>query len=180
MILTDKEIKEMKLISPIVDKVKCNISYGLDPSGYTLCLDNEFWIPKKPKWWQRLLGKECILDPMNPEETEKCFDKIRTDAVIIPPKSFILAKAKEFIGMPTDTTGIALTKSTYARVGIFANITYLDPNWRGYLTIEIANLGYNPVKIYANYGIAMITFHKHNEPELEYEGKYQNLEDIKI
>jgi len=170
MLLTGAEIKELNLVEPCVDKVKCEISYGLEPNGYTLRLDNIFKYPFK---------SHTVFDPMKKSFTNKSFREVKRDFFILKPNKFVLAKAKEYINLPNNVSAIALTKSTYARLGVFANITTIDAGWRGYLTIEIANLGSNPVKIYANYGIAEILFFKHNDTE-GYDGNYQDLNSIKI
>ena len=170
MILTKERIKDLGIITPFQEKVKCPISYGAEPNGYTLSLSDEFWIPS---------DRGIVLDPFNKTDSQKVFDIIHADSIILEPKHFILAKSKEYIKMPNNVSAIALTKSTYARIGVFANITTIDAGWEGYLTIEIANIGNLPVKIYADYGIAEMIFMEHENTE-GYEGNYQKLKGIKI
>jgi len=164
--LTAEEIKKAGLITPLVEKVKCGLSYGLEPNGYTIRLSNEFWYPKEKQ----------ILDPLNKKGE---LEVVKTNIFILKPKHYVLGKAIEYINLPKNISAIALTKSSYARMGVFANITTIDAGWHGYLTIEIANLGNNPVKIYANYGIAEILFFEHKNTQ-GYEGNYQDLTTIKI
>ena len=123
MLLNDKQIKEMQelhgVLTPFVDhKVKEGLSYGLGCHGYDIRIDKEFLIPKKPK-------KGVFLDPKNSQSFG--WNKFETEErFILYPKTFVLAKSVEYIKMPQDVMAIALTKSTYARVGVFANITPLD------------------------------------------------------
>jgi dCTP deaminase len=170
MLLTNTEIKELGIITPYVEKVQTKISYGADPAGYTLSLSDKFKFPVKNGF---------VVDPMDTRDFKYMFDDIVTDVYVLQPNSYVLGKAREYMKLPKDVTAIAFTKSTYARVGIFANITTIDAGWEGYLTIEIANLGSHPVKIYANHGIAQIHFFKH-KPTEGYVGKYQGLKDIKV
>jgi len=177
MLLNDKQIKEMQelhgVLTPFVDhKVKEGLSYGLGCHGYDIRIDKEFLIPKKPK-------KGVFLDPKNSQSFG--WNKFETEErFILYPKTFVLAKSVEYIKMPQDVMAIALTKSTYARVGVFANITPLDAMWRGILTIEIANLGAHPVYIYPMEGIAQLLFFKIDKPEKGYDGKYQGQSGITL
>ena len=179
MILSDKEIiklvKEKDMIKPFVDhKVKTKLSWGLDPFGYTISLSGEFKIFNS----NSLTISEQPLDPL--QDNQKFTRSIKADNFLLMPKHIVLGKSIEYLKIPSDITGIALTKSSYARVGIFANITALDAGWNGFLTIEIANLGNNPVIIHAYMGIAQILFFKGNLPNNIYRGKYQNLKEIKV
>ena len=171
-LLTGKEIWELKPLTNMVKKVQCPLSYGLEPSGYTIRLSNEFLIPKP--------SKSIILDPIQKESTQQQFISIKKDNhFVLYPNSFVLAKAIERFQLPNNITAIALTKSSYARVGIFCNITTIDAGFHGDLVIEIANLGSNPVIIYVNYGIAEVLFFKHDITN-GYNGNYQNQKGIKI
>ncbi len=171
MILTGKEIKELKIINPCDDKKEGLLSYGLEPAGYTLRLSN--------KWKYIPLKKYGILDPMKKREANKMFKEIEADFFVIRPKAYVLAMSFEYIDLPNDISAVAFTKSTYARLGVFANITTIDAGWHGYLTVEIANLGQVPVKVYAYKGIAELVFMKHKETE-GYKGNYQDLKEVKI
>jgi len=173
MILNDKEIiklvKEKDMIKPFIDhKVKSKLSWGLDPFGYTIRLSNEF----------KYFDNNALINPLS--NNQSLTKTIKTDTFLLMPKHIVLGKAIEYIKMPSDITGFAYTKSSYARLGIFANITTIDSGWEGALTIEIANLSNNPIYIAANYGIAQIHFIKGNLPKESYNGKYQNLKEIKV
>jgi len=176
MLLNDKQIKELvkkkEMIVLFVDhKEEGKLSYGLDPYGYTLRLSNEF-----------AYFENNINQPLNPlsEDIHNTIKYIATDRYLLKPKEVVLGKSIEYIDMPKNVTGFAYTKSTYARLGVFANITTIDAGWEGFLTIEIANLGKNPVYIIANRGIAQIHFIKGEEANSKYNGKYQKLNGIKV
>lgn len=177
MFLNDKQIieyvRKQNMISPFIDhKVKKpnTLSYGLEPFGYTLTLSNEFVEVDSPT--------KMILDPATREGIK--LKKINASSFILQPNSFVLGKAIEYLRMPEDVTGLALTKSSYARVGVFANITAIDAGWEGFLTIEIANLGQFPVVIHALQGIAQIHFVKGEIPQSLYKGRYQKLKGVKV
>jgi dCTP deaminase len=125
------------------------ISYGVSSYGYDIRCGNEFKIFTNVN--------TTVVDPKN--FTDKNFISVATnDFIIIPPNSFALAVSLEYFKIPRDVIGICLGKSTYARCGIIANITPLEPEWEGYLTIELSNTTPLPAKIYANEGIAQILF----------------------
>ena len=176
MLLNDRQIKELvekeEMISPFMGyKKEGKLSYGLDPFGYTLRLSNEF-----------AYFKDNINQPLNPlsNDIHKTIEYITTDTYLLKPGEVVLGRSIEYIKMTEDVTGFAYTKSTYARLGVFANITTIDSSWEGFLTIEIANLGRNPVYIIANKGIAQLHFIKGEEADSRYNGKYQNLNEIKV
>jgi deoxycytidine triphosphate deaminase len=170
-VLVDWEIKKLGLLTNMVEKQHCPLSYGLEPSGYTLRLSNEYLIPT---------NENGVLDPMDKENTSKLFKKVTVDDYyLLKPKSFILGVAKERFNLPNNVTAIALTKSSYARVSVFCNITTIDAGFKGDLVIEIANLGNRPVKVYSHYGIAEVLFFKHGNTD-GYEGNYQNQNGIKV
>jgi dCTP deaminase len=108
-VLVDWEIKKLGLITPCVDKVKCALSYGLEPASYTITLDDE---------WRMPIRRYRVLDPLNKEESERSFKTLKKDVFTLSAGSFVLAKSKEYINIPKDVVAIALTKSTYARLGI--------------------------------------------------------------
>ncbi len=176
MFLNNDEIKDYvkkyQMIEPFVDhkvKEKNTLSYGLEPFGYTLRLSNEF---------VEVRTTDIVLNPATRQNI--ITNTITSNSYILLPNHFVLAKAIEYLRMPKDVTGIALTKSSYARVGVFANITAIDAGWEGYLTIELANLGDQPVILLANQGVAQIHFVKGNLPSMFYEGRYQKLNRIKV
>ena len=171
-LLNDKQIKELclekNMIEPFIDhKVSEGLpSYGLSHAGYDIRIADEFYV------FTPALG--AVIDFKNLQKTQKYYVEIKDDSCIIPPNSYVLAKSVEKFNMPENIFATCMNKSTCARVGIFANITPIEPNWKGYLTIEIANLSQVPVKIYAGMGIAQILFYKIDKPTTVYEGKYQN------
>lgn len=169
-LLTGQEILGLKLLTNMAKKVKCPLSYGLEPSGYTLRLSSEFLIPKRI----------ATLDPIQKDKTQEKFLRVeKSTHFILYPKTFVLGKAIEQFNLPNNITAIAFTKSSYARVGIFCNITTIDAGFKGDLVIEIANLGSNPVVLHINYGIAEVLFFRHDDTE-GYDGNYQNQKGIKV
>jgi dCTP deaminase len=108
----------------------------------------------------------------------RSFVDVKGDYCIIPPRSFALARTLEYIRVPADVLVVCVGKSTYARCGIIVNVTPLEPEWRGYLTLEISNTTPLPAKIYSNEGLAQLLFFQGEEvPEITYAqkgGKYQD------
>ncbi len=159
---------EMAMIEPFSEKQisKGVISYGLSSYGYDIRLADEFKIP---------VVSSSIIDPK--EILERDWKIFKADSFIIEPKSYILGRSVEYFRIPRRVTGICLGKSTYARCGIIVNVTPLEPEWEGHLTISIANAGNYAVKIYSGEGIAQIIFLESNEDcETSYKdrkGKYQ-------
>jgi dCTP deaminase len=148
------------------------ISYGVSSYGYDMRIADEFKIFTNIN--------NTIVDP-------KSFDiksliDFKGDVCIIPPNSFILGRSVEYFRIPRDVLVICLGKSTYARCGIFVNVTPLEPEWEGYVTIEISNTTPLPAKIYANEGIAQLLFMQGSELcEISYAdkaGKYQAQKGI--
>lgn len=169
-LLTGQEIWESKLLTNMVKKVQCPLSYGLEPSGYTLRLSNEFLIPRRI----------ATLDPAQKQKTQEKFIRVEKPThFILYPKTFVLGKAIEQFNLPNNITAIAFTKSSYARIGVFCNITTIDAGFKGDLVIEIANLGANPVVLHVGYGIAEVLFFKHDDTD-GYNGNYQNQKGIKV
>ena len=169
--LIKPEILEMGLLENMLkEKVKGSLSYGMEGSGYTLRLSNEFKFPIKGK----------VLDPMNKKKTAKMFlSDTLNDPFILPQHSFVLGRSIERFALPNNVTAIAFTKSSYARVGVFCNITTIDPAFNGDLVIEIANIGDNPVRLYPLFGVAEALFFKHKKTK-RYEGNYQNQRGIVV
>ncbi len=124
------------------------ISYGLTSYGYDVRVDRHF------KVFTNVWGS--TVDPKNFDP--KSFVDVTADHCIIPPNSFALAETVEYLEIPRSVLGICLGKSTYARCGIIVNVTPLEPEWRGRVTIEISNTTPLPAKIYAGEGIAQMLF----------------------
>jgi dCTP deaminase len=143
------------------------ISYGVSSYGYDMRVAREFRI------FTNVLNS--IVDPKNFDP--KSFVEFEGDVCIVPPNSFALARSVEYFRIPRDVVTITVGKSTYARCGIITNVTPFEPEWEGYVTLEISNTTPLPAKIYANEGIAQVLFFKGSEPpEVSYrdkQGKYQ-------
>lgn len=144
------------------------ISYGLSSFGYDIRVGDEY------KVFTDVHG--VVVDPKNFDK--RSFVDIKGDYCIIPPHSFALAATMEYFRIPKDVLVICLGKSTYARCGIIVNVTPLEPEWEGILTLEISNTTPLPAKIYSREGLAQLLFFQGNEvPEITYaqrSGKYQN------
>ncbi len=116
-----------------------------------------------------------MVDPKDFDD--KSFVEIKADECIIPPNSFALARTVEYFKIPRNIITVCLGKSTYARCGIIVNVTPFEPEWEGFVTLEISNTTPLPAKIYANEGIAQVLFFEGDEDcETSYadkKGKYQ-------
>ena len=163
-----------EMISPFSEKQVRQgvISYGLSSYGYDLRVADEFKIFTNVN--------STIVDPKNFDE--RSFVTVRSDCCIVPPNSFALARSIEYFKIPRDVLTICLGKSTYARCGIIVNVTPFEPEWEGYVTLEISNTTPLPAKIYANEGLCQIIFFQSDEPcETSYadrKGKYQGQQGI--
>lgn len=178
-VLSDTQIRELVGIEPFADNEKREgqISYGVSSYGYDVRVGTLFKIFTNVAPH----GGQAIVDPKN--FTEDMFVTIDTrmtnkDHVIIPPNSFALAETVEEIEVPRDVLAICVGKGTYARCGIIVNVTPLEPEWRGKVTIEISNTTPLPAKIYANEGIAQMVFIKADRicsvSYADKSGKYQD------
>ena len=143
------------------------ISYGTSSYGYDIRCAPEF------KVFTNI--HSTVVDPKNFDE--KSFVDFHGDSCIIPPNSFALARTVEFFRIPRNVLPICLGKSTYARCGIIVNVTPLEPEWEGHVTLEFSNTTTLPAKIYANEGVALMLFFESDEEcEVSYKdrgGKYQ-------
>lgn len=146
------------------------ISYGTSSYGYDIRCSTEF------KVFTNI--NSTVVDPKNFDEN--CFVDMEGESCIIPPNSFALARTVEYFRIPRNVLAICLGKSTYARCGIIVNVTPLEPEWEGYLTLEFSNTTPLPAKIYAGEGCAQLLFFESDEDcETSYKdrsGKYQNQE----
>ncbi len=160
---------EHEMISPFAERQVREgcISYGLSSYGYDLRVSDEFKIFTNVN--------TTIVDPKNFDE--RSFVTIHSDCAVIPPNSFALARSVEYFRIPRDVLTICVGKSTYARCGIIVNVTPFEPEWEGFVTLEISNTTPLPAKIYANEGLCQIVFFQSDEPcEISYKdrkGKYQ-------
>ena len=124
------------------------VSYGLSSYGYDLRVSNEF------KVFTNVFN--TVVDPKAFDE--RSFVDLEADICIIPPNSFALARSVEYFRIPREVLAICLGKSTYARCGIIVNVTPLEPEWEGHVTLEISNTTPLPARIYAHEGLAQIIF----------------------
>lgn len=150
------------------------ISYGLSSYGYDLRVADEFEI---------FTNTNCtIVDPKDFDP--KSMISFKGDCCIIPPNSFALGRSLEYFRIPRDVITVCVGKSTYARCGIITNVTPFEPEWEGFVTLEISNTTPLPAKIYAREGIAQVLFFEGDEPcEVSYadkSGKYQKQQKITV
>lgn len=173
-----KTAKSHRMIEPFVDHLirfdqdgNKVVSYGLSSFGYDLRVADEF------KVFTDVYN--CLVDP-------KCFKddafvNIKAKECIIPPNSFALARSIEYFRIPRSVLCLCIGKSTYARCGIIVNVTPFEPEWEGYVTIEISNTTPLPAKIYANEGIAQVVFLEGEDCSVSYAdrgGKYMFQQGI--
>jgi len=165
---------EHRMIEPFVDEQVRNgvISYGVSSYGYDIRIGNTF------KIFTNVFS--AIVDPKN-FDPKSMVDYVG-DVCIIPPNSFVLAQTVEYFRIPRNVLTICVGKSTYARCGLIVNVTPFEPEWEGYVTLEISNTTPLPAKIYANEGIAQVLFFEADEVcEVSYadkKGKYQGQQNI--
>ena len=179
-VLSDRWIKKMALekemIKPFISKQKKGrvISYGLSSFGYDARVSNEFKIFTDVD--------SAVVDPKN--FNKNSFVSRKVEECIIPPNSFVLASTVEYFKIPKDVLVICLGKSTYARCGIIVNVTPFEPEWEGYVTLEISNTTPLPAKIYSNEGLCQVLFFQSDEDcRISYkdkEGKYQEQSGITL
>ena len=161
-------VKEKQMINPFVEKLEKDgvLSYGLSSYGYDARVSKNFKIFTNVN--------SATVDPKDFSNTS--FVDREVDYCIIPPNSFALARTVEYFKIPKETLVICVGKSTYARCGIIVNVTPLEPEWEGHVTLEFSNTTPLPAKIYANEGAAQFLFFKGDDIcELSYadrKGKY--------
>jgi dCTP deaminase len=173
-IRTDRWIRQMAQEHGMIEPFEASqvregvISYGVSSFGYDVRVADEY------KVFTDVYS--VVVDPK--QFDPRSFVDVKADYCIIPPRSFALARTLEYFRIPKDVLVICVGKSTYARCGIIVNVTPLEPEWRGYLTLEISNTTPLPAKIYSNEGLAQLLFFKGEEvPEHTYaskKGKYQD------
>lgn len=180
MLLCDKLIRELsekyKMIDPFIEKLtqKSVISYGLSSYGYDARVANEFKIFTNVD--------SAVVDPKN--FSPRSFVDRKGDVCILPPNSFALARTVEYFKIPRDVFVLCVGKSTYARCGIVVNVTPLEPEWEGHVTLEFSNTTQLPAKIYANEGACQFLFFKISEVcEISYKdrgGKYMGQKGVTL
>jgi dCTP deaminase len=179
-IKADRWIKQMALehgmIEPFEDRQVRHgvISYGLSSYGYDIRVADEF------KVFTNI--NSTVVDPKNFDN--RSFADVKAEVCIIPPNSFALAKTVEYFRIPRDVLTLCVGKSTYARCGLIVNVTPFEPEWEGYVTLEISNTTPLPAKVYANEGISQVLFFQSDEPcEVSYadkKGKYQKQQGLTL
>jgi len=178
VIKSDRWIRRMAvekgMIKPFEDRQvrKGGISYGLSSYGYDIRIADEFKIFTNIN--------TTIVDPKRFDP--RSFVDVQGEVAVIPPNSFALGRSVEYFKIPRNVLTICVGKSTYARCGIITNVTPFEPEWEGYVTLEISNTTPLPAKIYANEGIAQVLFFESDETcETSYadrQGKYQGQQGI--
>jgi dCTP deaminase len=167
---------ERKMIEPFEQKQvrKGAISYGVSSYGYDIRVGDEYKIFTNVN--------ATLVDPK--EFDNRNFVTVNGDHCIIPPNSFALAKTVEFFRIPRNVLAVCVGKSTYARCGLIVNVTPLEPEWEGILTLEISNTTPLPAKVYSNEGIAQLLFFESDEVcETSYKdksGKYMNQSGLTL
>jgi dCTP deaminase len=175
-VLPDWQIQRDIKIDPFAEGIPRPgvISYGVSSYGYDVRVGRRFKI---------FTNARCaVVDPKNFDPAS--FVDMEGDYCLIPPNSFVLGETMEYLVIPRDVIAICVGKSTYARCGIIVNVTPLEPEWRGRVTIEISNTTPLPAKIYAGEGIAQILFLRTDAPcKTSYAdklGKYQDQEGLTL
>jgi dCTP deaminase len=176
----DRWIREMcrkhRMIEPFEEKQirEGVVSFGLSSYGYDIRIADEFKIFTNVN--------STIVDPKHMDPASMV--DFKGAIAIIPPNSFALGRTIEYFRIPRNVMTICLGKSTYARCGIITNVTPFEPEWEGYVTLEISNTTPLPAKVYANEGIAQVLFFESEEaPEISYKdraGKYQAQQGITL
>jgi dCTP deaminase len=167
---------EQRMIEPFVDaQVSAGvISYGVSSYGYDIRVADEY------KIFTNVFS--TIVDPKNFDP--KSMIDYRGDNCLIPPNSFVLARTVEYFRIPRQVLTVCLGKSSYARCGLIVNVTPFEPEWEGYVTLEISNTTPLPARIYSNEGIAQVLFFEADEPcDISYadkKGKYQKQQSIEL
>lgn len=173
MLKSDSWIKKMSLeksmIEPFVENLVADgkVSYGLSSYGYDIRVSDEYKIFTNVH--------TTVVDPKRFDP--KSFVDFKGEFCVVPPNSFALARSVEYFRIPRKVLGLCIGKSTYARCGIVVNITPLESEWEGHLTIEISNTTPLPARIYSNEGIAQLIFLESDEVCMvsyaDRKGKYQ-------
>lgn len=175
-----RQAENTAMIQPFeANQIKYNgseqlISYGTSSYGYDVRCADEFKIFTNIN--------TTIVDPKKFDE--RSFVDFKGDVCVIPPNSFALARTVEYFRIPRNVLTVCLGKSTYARCGIIVNVTPLEPEWEGHVTLEFSNTTPLPAKIYANEGVAQMIFLESDEPcDVSYKdrgGKYQRQNGVTL
>lgn len=166
--------REQRMIEPFAEAQKREgvVSYGLSSYGYDIRVADEYRIFTNVN--------TAIVDPKNFDA--RSFVEYKGDICVIPPNSFVLARSVEYFRIPRNVLTICVGKSTYARCGIIVNVTPFEPEWEGYVTLEISNTSPLPARVYSNEGLCQVIFLESDELcEVSYKdkkGKYQAQQGI--
>lgn len=169
-----KMAREQRMIEPFAESQVRDgvISFGVSSYGYDIRVADEF------KIFTNVFS--AVVDPKHFDP--KSMVDYKGEVCVIPPNSFALARTVEYFRIPRGVLTVCVGKSTYARCGIIVNVTPFEPEWEGYVTLEISNTTPLPAKIYANEGIAQVLFFEADEEcEISYadkKGKYQKQQSI--
>jgi len=180
-VLSDNQIKRLVKIEPFEEAQKRpgRISFGVSSYGYDVRVGTRFKVFSSAT----RSGDVAVVDPKNFSddmmvEVDVAARPADRQYVIIPPNSFALCETVEFLEIPRDVLAICVGKSTYARCGLIVNVTPLEPEWRGKVTLEISNTTPLPARVYANEGVAQLIFLKADEvcgkSYADKGGKYQD------
>jgi len=170
----EKMAREYGMIEPFESKQMKEgvVSYGLSSYGYDIRVADEFKVFTNVN--------TTVVDPKNFDADS--FIDFKGDVCIIPPNSFALSRTVEYFRIPRTVLTVCLGKSSYARCGIIVNVTPFEPEWEGFVTLEISNTTPLPAKIYANEGMAQVLFFEADEAcDVSYadrKGKYQAQQTI--
>ena len=168
MILNDKQIRELcwtpeecSMIHPYIDSQIGKPSYGLSSFGYDMRLGSKFLLASRI---------DLIADPLD-YHPDLCRVLTREDEFILHPGHHVLAESVERFNMPADVFGMCFGKSSFARCGLLVNVTPLEPGWEGVLTLELANVSPNPIRLHVGKGIAQVVFFRGERPDRTYTEK---------
>ena len=179
-IKSDKWIEKMSINKAMIEPFEPSqvkngkISFGLSSFGYDIRVSDEYKIFTNIN--------SSIVDPKNFDENS--FIDFLGEVCMVPPNSFALARSIEYFRIPRDVLTLCVGKSTYARCGIIVNVTPFEPEWEGYVTLEISNTTPLPAKIYSNEGLCQVLFFQSDEDcRISYKdkaGKYQKQSGITL
>ena len=165
---------EQRMIEPFVESQVRNgvISYGVSSYGYDIRVADEY------KIFTNVFS--AVVDPKHFDP--RSMVDFKGDMCVIPPNSFVLARTVEYFRIPRKVLTVCLGKSTYARCGLIVNVTPFEPEWEGYVTLEISNTTPLPARIYSNEGVAQVLFFEADEEcDISYadkKGKYQAQQGV--
>ena len=168
--------KTHRMIVPYADlrRRKGKISYGASSYGYDFRLADSYKVPD--------LSIAKHLDPKKIEQMK--FKDHKGRFCLIPSNSFILGRSLEYFRIPRDVIAVCQGKSTYARSGVIVNVTPLEPEWEGFITLCLVNASPIPVKVYSAEGIGQILFIRAEEEcrtsYADRKGKYQGQQQIRL